>query len=69
MAIKKRKRQRAPGGGRKPLPPEKRAERRITVRLYETDSELLDRLCEQLGLSETAVIRRALHDLADKIIT
>jgi hypothetical protein len=47
-------------GGRPPLPPEQRASRRISVRLYAEDDELLGNLCKQLDLSETEVIRRAI---------
>ena len=51
-------------GGRPPLPPEERTQRRITVRLYAEDEQLLDALVHKLDLSETEVIRRALALLA-----
>jgi hypothetical protein len=53
--------------GRPPLPPEERATRRITVRLYADDDALLAQLCEQLEATEGEVIRRALQQLARRL--
>jgi hypothetical protein len=46
------------------LPPEQRAVRRISVRLYPDDEKLLAKLCAKLDSSEGEIIRAALQLLA-----
>jgi hypothetical protein len=53
--------------GRPPLPPEDRASRRVTVRLYADDESVLDKLCKKLDATEGEVIRKALQQLARQL--
>ncbi len=63
-----KRRKRAPGAGRPALPPGKRADRRITVRLYAEDEALMIALCEALGMSEAEVMRHGLQELARRYL-
>lgn len=53
-----------PNLGRPPLPPEERASRRISVRLYAAEEEMLHQLCEDFGKREGDIIRKAIRELA-----
>jgi len=64
---KKQVRKRAPGGGRKPLPPEARTQHRMTVRLYADEYAIVVALCARLGISEGELIRRAVRVLAEQL--
>jgi hypothetical protein len=48
------------------MPAELRAIRRISVRLYPDDEQLLDKLCAKLDGSEGEIIRAALKLLAKR---
>jgi Arc/MetJ-type ribon-helix-helix transcriptional regulator len=50
--------------GRPPIPPELRTSRRVTVRLYRHDEQLLEQLCTKFDANEGEVIRTALRLLA-----
>jgi hypothetical protein len=58
-------RKRAPGAGRPALPAAARLQERVTARLSPYDAELLAALCDAFDEDRPAIVRRALHKLAE----
>jgi hypothetical protein len=61
-AAKKNKR------GRPSLPKERRATRRVTLRVRPQDAALLATLCERFELRQCELVRRAIRELAEELL-
>lgn len=62
------KRKRAPGGGRKSLPPEKRKDKRRLYRWSENELKLITDARTKTGESEAEFVQKAVLEKAKEII-